>query len=491
MQTKKGHQKGHHIIPWRDNAMLTDTQVAGLRAKDKPYNINDKNPALKPGGLAVRVRPLKSDKTGKGSKDWIYTYTVDNARTGGPQKKRISLGPYPAVSLSQARTKAADKAAELANGIDPQQARQERKETARLAANRATLKQLLEVYLTGLETRAQESGRGAISAKSIRSIVERYVYTHDNLPDMPATEVSSTDISSLLKRTVDNRKQVKRAGVMVDVGSGNKTTQKRLRQALHAAYAEIIRRRFDPALSALDFGEIQYNPVSPVQLEQRGKIAVSVKTKHSLSEDDVRSVWNYLRTTDKNESVIGLVKLCMLTGQRPGDIRQVKWKHWIRKDNRLEIPAEITKNGRDHTVYLGERAQSVLAGLLKVTGSQEHIFAGRIGKSKWTGKPVRAETVSHVVHQISTGAGVAKFDLRGDMRRTWKEMAARSGVSFELRNRIQNHAFTDVSSRVYDKYDYLAEKAHAMAQFEHYFDSMLLEHKEPKVIQIHAHGVSI
>lgn len=468
--------------------MLTDTQIAGLKSKDKPYNINDKNPSLKPGGLAIRVRALKNDKTGKGSKDWVYTYTLENPATGKPQKKRISLGPYPAVSLSQARGKAAQNASELANGIDPQQARKARTEAIRQAANRATLKQLLEVYLRGLEARAKDNGRGEISAKSVRSMVERYVYSHDTLPDKPAADISPTDISSLLKRAIDNRKQVKRAGKKVDVGSGNKTTQKRLRQAIHAAYAEVIRRQYDPALSELDFDGMQHNPVSPVQLERRGVAARSARTKHSLTDDEVRAVWDYLRTTDKNESVIALVKLCLLTGQRPGDIRQVKWKHWIRKDNRLEIPAEITKNGRHHTVCLGERAQAVLAGLRKVTGDQDHIFAGRIGKAKWTGKPVRAETVSHVVNQISAGASVEKFDLRGDMRRTWKEMAARSGVSFELRNRIQNHAFTDVSSRVYDKYDYLTEKARAMEKFERYFKSVLLESKQAKVIQIRGRG---
>ena len=40
------------------------------------------------------------------------------------------------------------------------------------------------------------------------------------------------------------------------------------------------------------------------------------------------------------------------------------------------------------------------------------------------------------------------------------------GVSKELRDRIQNHALQDVSSKHYDRYDYLVEKRRALEQWE-------------------------
>lgn len=53
-----------------------------------------------------------------------------------------------------------------------------------------------------------------------------------------------------------------------------------------------------------------------------------------------------------------------------------------------------------------------------------------------------------------------------DIRRTCKTLMGELGISKELRDRIQNHALQDVSSRHYDRYDYLAEKRDALEQWE-------------------------
>ena len=84
VSSKKGHQKGHQT-------MLTNNQVAGLKAKPAPYTLSDKPPDIHPGTLMLRVRALQEDKTGKGSKTWIYTYSIKDPATGKRQKKRIVL----------------------------------------------------------------------------------------------------------------------------------------------------------------------------------------------------------------------------------------------------------------------------------------------------------------------------------------------------------------------------------------------------------------
>ena len=38
-----------------------------------------------------------------------------------------------------------------------------------------------------------------------------------------------------------------------------------------------------------------------------------------------------------------------------------------------------------------------------------------------------------------------------DLRRTWKTLAGKAGVSKEIRDRIQNHALHDASSKSYDR----------------------------------------
>ncbi|MGL4712711.1 MAG: hypothetical protein ACRCWP_09180, partial [Shewanella sp.] len=65
-----------------------------------------------------------------------------------------------------------------------------------------------------------------------------------------------------------------------------------------------------------------------------------------------------------------------------------------------------------------------------------------------------------------------------DIRRTCKTLMGELGISKELRDRIQNHALNDVSSKHYDRYDYMPEKREAMRKWE-----TRLTGAEAKVIQ--------
>jgi len=87
---------------------LNDTQIRGLKPKDKPYNVSDFE------RLNLDVRP-------GGSKLWRMKYRFEG------KEKLISLGAYPAVSLSTARRRKIDARALLAEGIDPSAERQKQK----------------------------------------------------------------------------------------------------------------------------------------------------------------------------------------------------------------------------------------------------------------------------------------------------------------------------------------------------------------------------
>jgi hypothetical protein len=52
------------------------------------------------------------------------------------------------------------------------------------------------------------------------------------------------------------------------------------------------------------------------------------------------------------------------------------------------------------------------------------------------------------------------------IRTTFKTRGGEIGLSKEIRDRIQNHAMTDVSSRHYDHYDYMPEKMAALEAWE-------------------------
>ncbi|WP_262423119.1 hypothetical protein [Brevundimonas denitrificans] len=69
--------------------------------------------------------------------------------------------------------------------------------------------------------------------------------------------------------------------------------------------------------------------------------------------------------------------------------------------------------------------------------------------------------------------GVIPSVSNRDLRRTWKTLAGQAGVAKEIRDRIQNHALQDVSSRNYDRWDYMPEKRAGMERWDRFVRSLL------------------
>ncbi|MEZ9548040.1 integrase, partial [Vibrio crassostreae] len=58
-----------------------------------------------------------------------------------------------------------------------------------------------------------------------------------------------------------------------------------------------------------------------------------------------------------------------------------------------------------------------------------------------------------------------------DLRRTCKTLMGELGISKSLRDRLQNHALNDVSSKHYDRYEYLPEKRIALESWQQKLNS--------------------
>ena len=60
-----------------------------------------------------------------------------------------------------------------------------------------------------------------------------------------------------------------------------------------------------------------------------------------------------------------------------------------------------------------------------------------------------------------------------DLRRTFKTLAGKAGIPKEIRDRLQNHALQDVSSKHYDRWNYMVEKRAGMAKWDKFVRAML------------------
>ena len=76
----------------------------------------------------------------------------------------------------------------------------------------------------------------------------------------------------------------------------------------------------------------------------------------------------------------------------------------------------------------------------------------------------------------AAGTGVRGASVPGraaDVRRTAKTVLGQQGVAKDWRDRLHGHAMTDVSSKHYDRHDYLDEKRQAMAAWDRWLSSTL------------------
>jgi integrase len=76
-----------------------------------------------------------------------------------------------------------------------------------------------------------------------------------------------------------------------------------------------------------------------------------------------------------------------------------------------------------------------------------------------------------------------------DLRRTWKTLAGQAGISKEIRDRIQNHTLQDVSSKSYDRWNYMPEKRAAMKKWNSFVKAMLTRKRSKSRGQVHVHNV--
>ncbi|MCY1359615.1 hypothetical protein D9M69_461970 [compost metagenome] len=112
-----------------------------------------------------------------------------------------------------------------------------------------------------------------------------------------------------------------------------------------------------------------------------------------------------------------------------------------------------------HVVPLNVLSKACLTRLEGVSKDEAYPFMGRYDNSS-----INVQSLSRAVtklYQRHTDKFDGAFTLR-DLRRTCKTLMGIAGISKELRDRIQGHAFSDVSSKHYDRYDYLKEKSEGL-----------------------------
>jgi integrase len=422
----------------------TDREIKGLKPQKKEYRITENSRERNRGRLAIKVLP-------DGHKYFYFQYFIRNKR------KTISIGRYKSISniagvtLAEARDKAREWGALVSKSID---VKQHLEEIARENAKDklGSFQHLLDSYVAGMEA------NGKRSYKHVERSLKMYVTTpFQSIMILPANEITTRVIRDIIGRMIDK---------------GVTTHSNRVRSYLHAAFQHGIMQDNNPrkyTKQRLVF-DLKFNPVSLIPRQKDFEFV----GQHVISADEIKIIWEEL---PKKHNIINyVIELAFETGQRTGELLRIKWSDCNFDKKQMLLPAEVSKNGREHLVPLNNIAIRTLENLKLITGSSEYLFPAYRG-GYVDNEHMFGTTLSKVVRDFCIGQkDVSKFTPR-DIRRTVKTIMGEAGISKEIRDRIQNHALNDVSTKHYDRYDYLKEKREGITIWGDYLDKIINPNK--------------
>ncbi len=218
----------------------------------------------------------------------------------------------------------------------------------------------------------------------------------------------------------------------------------------------LLRVAFRPAVQ---LGWIVHNPV--VALDRPSN---ETSRKRTLSDEEIVKVWQGMDVVSNNAE--RLLKLILLTCQRPGEVASMKYEDiidgvWHQTEN---------KTGTINLVPLSEPALELIGD---GTG---FVFASNYGRCGHA-RPSNKDRV-----KIWKQSGVTDWTAH-DLRRTGRTLMSRLQIKHHIRERVLGHSQGGVVG-VYDQHDYLQEKASALRKLGREVNRILGKAQQNNIIPL-------
>ncbi len=401
---------------------FTDAQIKGLKPTNKRTIL------FEGGGRGFGLRIESS-----GRKSFFLEY-----RFGEAEERRnrvLTIGKYPTVSLTQARSIASQSLSKIEQDIDPATQKLTKKIADR---NALTVGDLVEEYIA----------KWAKVKKKERSWKEDdRLLNKDILPVIgrkKAKDIRRRDIVLLLDAIVERGATITANRVLA-----------------------VTRKMFNFAVGR---DIIDASPC--VQIPAPSK---ENRRERYLSEDEIKVFWEKLNDAKMSQEIRFALKFLLITGQRKNEALSAEWSEFDLKNKWWTIPPEKSKNQLTHRVPLTSSAMEILNELKKITGQYQFVFASPVGRTKRNSErkagmyPILGSAVDRALRNNLKKNLKTKqqniFNLDHftphDLRRTVASMMTKSGVDRLVLKKILNHTDREVTA-VYDRYQYDKEKQVAM-----------------------------
>ncbi len=420
---------------------LTDRYVATITAATgKRVEIFDQH--LMGAGLMLRV-------TDTGRKVWMVRYRTDDG-----QQRRLNLGLYPDIGLSEARTRAAEARKKATDGDDPAGERRQRRIEARSDPHK-TFSDLAGSYFTACEVGEWKPRKKKKRASTLQN--ERWLWARHidpELGDLPIDDVTPAAIRTVLRKLV---------------ATGRESTSNKVRAQ--------IRQIFNFAISE---ERVQVNPVA-----RTTALHDETPRQRVLTDDEIRQVWGALseRTglvrkagaAGDNRVFIGepvsiALKLLLVTLVRRAEVSGAARSELDLDNGVWLIPGKRTKSGKPHLVPLSTKAVDLFRRAIAVADAgQAEPSAFVFPSPRDRTQPVTPAALTHALRYLREALELERLTPH-DLRRTGATNMAseRLGVSPFLIGKVLSHSTetggaASVTLTTYALYDYVKEKRDALA----------------------------
>jgi integrase len=320
---------------------LTDTAIRNAKPKDKPYKVTDSQ------GLYLLVNP-------RGSKLWRVKYRMNGV------ERKLALGPYPEITLAEARSARDAARRQLAHAIDPNAAKRQ----ARIEAGIRAGNSFASVAEELIEKREKEG----VSPRTLEKQRWLLRLLGSEFGRRPVAEITPAELLHELK------KQERR---------GRLETAKQVRAFASRVFryaAATARAERDPAQMLLG-------------------ALIQPKVKHFAAITDPDSFGALLRAIEDYQgdpAVMHALKLTPHVFQRPGELRQMEWAEVDFGKAVWTLPEMKMKMRQPHAVPLSQQSLAILISMRELSGKGKYVFPS----VRTRARPISENTVNAALRRM-------------------------------------------------------------------------------------------
>jgi integrase len=392
--------------------MLTMLKIKNVKASGsgKPQKLSDS------GGMYLYVSPT-------GGKSFRLDYRFAGKR------KTLTLGKYPALSLLEARAKAAEAKSCLVSQIDPNSLKRQKKLGTKVNSQNTFTVVANDWFDLHMSNKSDS-----------HKVRTRRLLDNDLIPPLgtrPIKDITPQELLCALRiveiRTVDiAHRCLETAGMVYKY--------------------------------AIASGLVETNAA----LNLKG--ALKAKTIENYPAiTDPKKLGIFLKSADEycgSLVVKSALRITPLLFQRPHQIRGMKWSEINWEQKQWEIPAARMKMSNNHIVPLSSQALAIIEALRPITSGSEYVFTSMRGKSK----PLSDNGVRTALRTMGySNEDVVPHGFRA---------TARTLLDEELNFRpdwIEQqlaHAVKDPLGRAYNRTTFLADRRIMMQKWADYLDTL-------------------